>query len=126
MHGLTVRVLFFRHTSKKNHRKILSKTKEPIADKNRTNVVFQAQYKDCKYQYTKQTEKKLGTRIHEHRLTTKRHETLSQFTPVLRNLFCWQIARSNLGTSDVNTSSPSPNKDGDDPSGQPVLSFHKR
>ncbi|GAA56732.1 hypothetical protein CLF_111426 [Clonorchis sinensis] len=43
----------------------------------RTNVVYKIHCGDCDKHYVGQTERKLSTRIHEHKLATKRHGQFS-------------------------------------------------
>ncbi|XP_060679282.1 uncharacterized protein LOC132813914 [Hemiscyllium ocellatum] len=58
-------------------RQQLTRTKEPIPNMSKTNVVYKIPCKDCTKHYIGQTGRQLTTRIHEHQLATKRHDQLS-------------------------------------------------
>ncbi|XP_072420853.1 uncharacterized protein [Chiloscyllium punctatum] len=58
-------------------RQQLTRTKDPIPNMSKTNVVYKIPCKDCTKHYIRQTGRQLTNRIHEHQLATKRHDQLS-------------------------------------------------
>lgn len=57
--------------------KLRPKTKQPTADKGRTNLTYQVDFKDCENQYTERTGKKLSMLIYDHKLAAKQHGPIS-------------------------------------------------
>ncbi|XP_072406376.1 uncharacterized protein [Chiloscyllium punctatum] len=58
-------------------RQQLTRTKDPIPNMIKTNVVYKIPCKDCIKHYIGQTGRQVTIRIHEHQLATKRHDQLS-------------------------------------------------
>ncbi|GAA54183.1 hypothetical protein CLF_112548 [Clonorchis sinensis] len=58
-------------------RKTLSKPKGRLDARKKTNVVYRLRCNDCDKHYVGQTGRKLATRIHEHKLASRRHDPMS-------------------------------------------------
>ena len=71
-HGITIA-----HQPEATLRTIVSQPKPKTSVLEKTNVVYKISCSDCDKHYVGQTGKKLSTRLHEHKLATKRHDQLS-------------------------------------------------
>ncbi|GAA39727.2 hypothetical protein CLF_101455 [Clonorchis sinensis] len=61
-------------------RRTLSKPKGSLDAMKKTNVVYRLKCNDCDKHYVGQTGRKLATRIHEHKLASRRHDPMSLFS----------------------------------------------
>ena len=71
-HGITVA-----HQPEATLRRLASKPKSETSILEKANVVYRISCSNCEKQYVGQTGKRLSTRLHEHKLATKRHDQLS-------------------------------------------------
>ena len=87
-HGITVA-----HKPTKALQNILSKAKDPVAQEEKTGVIYNVQCKDCKTHYVGQTGRRLAEHIHEHQLAARRHNEnslISQYMDRLNHSFNWE------------------------------------
>ena len=76
-HLLSKHGILIAHKPSSTLRHSVSRPKDRIPNGEKTNVVYQINCADCDKEYIGQTGRQLSTRIHDHRLATRRHDQLS-------------------------------------------------